>query len=127
MTKTGGVNHGEAVGCNLRWLSDGHEMTLNEWVQLNTGIEAMVQLKHLKKIILLDPVDSCWMLMNTTFFQHVLIRQGCGNDVPLHVQMGIYAAVSGQQLQLNARSATAFKAAQASLNSSVRVQRVDGQ
>lgn len=23
-----------------RWLSEGHEMTLNEWVQLNTGIEA---------------------------------------------------------------------------------------
>eukprot|EP00490_Sorites_sp_Unknown_P015942 CAMPEP_0114689896 /NCGR_PEP_ID=MMETSP0191-20121206/65070_1 /TAXON_ID=126664 /ORGANISM="Sorites sp." /LENGTH=58 /DNA_ID=CAMNT_0001979105 /DNA_START=3 /DNA_END=175 /DNA_ORIENTATION=+ len=58
-------------------------MTLNEWVQLNVGIE------------------------------------GCGNDIPLHVQMGIYSAVSGQQLQLNAvRSTPSLKAAQPSLKSS---------
>lgn len=70
-----------------RWLSEGHEMTLNEWVQLNTGIE------------------------------------GCGNDIPLHVQMGIYSAVSSQQLQLNAvRSAvSSFKPALPSLNSSAFV------
>eukprot|EP00930_Biecheleria_cincta_P099591 TRINITY_DN91212_c0_g1_i1.p1 TRINITY_DN91212_c0_g1~~TRINITY_DN91212_c0_g1_i1.p1 ORF type:complete len:728 (-),score=127.20 TRINITY_DN91212_c0_g1_i1:35-2218(-) len=41
-----------------RWHAAGHTMTLNEWTQLNSGIE------------------------------------GAGNDVPLHLQIGIYKVVS---------------------------------
>jgi len=41
-----------------RWHAAGHTMTLNEWTQLNAGIE------------------------------------GSGNDVPLHLQIGIYKVVS---------------------------------
>eukprot|EP00913_Durusdinium_trenchii_P011027 g10351.t1 len=48
-------------------------MTLNEWVQLNMGIE------------------------------------GCGNDIPLHVQMGIYNAVSSRQLALQASVVVAWE------------------
>mmetsp|Transcript_96446 Transcript_96446/g.281861 ORF Transcript_96446/g.281861 Transcript_96446/m.281861 type:complete len:726 (+) Transcript_96446:178-2355(+) len=47
-----------------KWLQAGNQMTLNEWVQLNTGIE------------------------------------GSGNDVPMHVQTGIYRAISEGSLAL---------------------------
>lgn len=47
-----------------RWLQAGNQMTLNEWVQLNTGIE------------------------------------GSGNDVPMHVQTGIYKAIADGSLAL---------------------------
>lgn len=50
-----------------RWLSQGQQMTLSEWVQLNTGIE------------------------------------GNGNDVPMHVQTGIYKAIIEGTLSLSGR------------------------
>ncbi|CAK9018157.1 unnamed protein product [Durusdinium trenchii] len=69
-----------------RWLSNDREMTLNEWVQLNMGIE------------------------------------GCGNDIPLHVQMGIYNAVSSRQLALQVASkANQLKPSEPTLHSAAFV------
>ncbi|CAJ1388078.1 unnamed protein product [Effrenium voratum] len=69
-----------------RWCRDGNEMTLNEWVQLNTGIE------------------------------------GCGNDIPLHVQMGIYKAALSEDFSLEAsRPGPPFKTPLASLHAAAFV------
>jgi len=54
----------------FRWLQAGNQMTLNEWAQLNTGIE------------------------------------GSGNDVPMHVQTGIFRALTEGSLALSCASAT---------------------